>query len=461
MKLENIIARTVNSRLKNPIIDVLKEIKIANILKKSNFVKKDGASTSTILLHFIFMIVINKRISDFIKYSKESLSKDVYYRALINSKYNWQKMLLLSTVALIDKIKLLQNIKTVKVFILDDTNESKRGKKIEGVCDKIFSNKDKKFIRGLNMVSLNYSDGFTNFMLDFAFKFNDNLRVKMEDFKYKFFHSSNLYKRKQEGFETKLVIALNMVKRSLKSGIKADYLLVDSWYSKPKFVKDVKDLGIHCISRITNSPKAWCFSTRDNNRQKTLNGIYRILSKRVPLKFAKYSNIKYSYCSQMIHHKTAGIVKIVFIKTNNNLIPILSTNTQLTSERIIEIYKKRWNIEQGYKDLREYFQFGKEENRIYEALVARVSLSFLTYNITSYLNRINHEPQTLGELFKDLECELTNLAISMEIFIELLTQLAQKIENTQTSQEVDNFLAQFIGSLRVTVKNQLNFMCES
>jgi len=26
---------------------------------------------------------------------------------------------------------------------------------------------------------------------------------------------------------------------------------------------------------------------------------------------------------------------------------------------------------------------------------------------------------------------------------------------------VDNFLAQFIGSLRVTVKNQLNFMCES
>jgi len=49
----------------------------------------------------------------------------------------------------------------------------------------------------------------------------------------------------------------------------------------------------------------------------------------------------------------------------------------------------------------------------------------------------------------------------MEIFIELLTQVAQKIENTQISQEVDNFLAQFIGSLRVTVKNQLNFMCES
>jgi len=40
---------------------------------------------------------------------------------------------------------------------------------------------------------------------------------------------------------------------------------------------------------------------------------------------------------------------------------------KLTDESIIEIYKKRWNIEQGYKELREYFGFGKEENRIYEA----------------------------------------------------------------------------------------------
>ncbi len=143
------------------------------------------------------------------------------------------------------------------------------------------------------------------------------------------------------------------------------------------------------------------------------------------------------------------------------MIPILSTNTKLTDERIIEIYKKRWNIEQGYKELREHFSFGKEENRIYEALIARITISFLSYNITSYINRINHEPQTIGGLFKDLECELTNLAISMEIFIEILTKISQKIETTKNNEEVNIFLAQLISSLRVTVKNQLDFMCES
>jgi len=244
MSYENIITDEVSSRLKNPIIKVLRDIKIDKILKKSNFIKKDGAVTSTILLHFIFMIVINKRISSFIKYSKESLTKDVYYRALKNSKYNWQKMLMLSTVAFINKIKPLQNIKAVKVFILDDTNEDKKGKKIEGVCDNLWSNKDKRTIRGINMVSLNYNDGYTNFMLDFALKFNDKLKVKLEDFKNKFYYTSSSYKRRQEGLETKFVIATNMVKRAVQAGIKADYLLVDSWYSKPVFVKNIKALKL-------------------------------------------------------------------------------------------------------------------------------------------------------------------------------------------------------------------------
>ena len=73
MSYEDIITNEVNFRLKNPIIKVLKEIKIDKILKKNNFIKKDGATTSTILLHFIFMIVINKKISEFIKYSKANI----------------------------------------------------------------------------------------------------------------------------------------------------------------------------------------------------------------------------------------------------------------------------------------------------------------------------------------------------------------------------------------------------
>ena len=174
-------------------------------------------------------------------------------------------------------------------------------------------------------------------------------------------------------------------------------------------------------------------------------------------KLGNYNSIKYSYVSTTATHKTVGRVKIVFIKTKENLIPILSTNTILSDIEIINTYKKRWNIEQGYKDLREYFQFGKEENRIFEALIARITLSFLAYNLTSYINRINNEPQTLGNLFRDLECQLETLAISMEIFLKILENLLQSQQLVKRNKDLE----QIIYMLRVYTKKQLGLMCES
>ena len=107
--------------------------------------------------------------------------------------------------------------------------------------------------------------------------------------------------------------------------------------------------------------------------------------------------------------------------------------------------------------MREYFQFGKEENRIYEALIARITLSFLAYNLTSYINRINNEPQTLGNLFRDLECQLETLAISMEIFLKILEQLIQSAQIVNRNKDLE----QIINMLGVYTKKQLSFMCES
>ena len=454
MGLDNVIISMLKDKLKNPIVEVLKEIKIQEILTKSNFVKREvGIKAYFVLLHFIYMIVMNKKISTFISQSNDSFSKDVYYRLLKNKNYNWKKLLFISTNRLIFKLSHLQKNLKIKVAILDDTVESKIGKKIEGVCDKLWSNKDKKLISGINMISLNYSDGFSNFMLDFTIKFNDKLKLSIKDFTNQFHHRSNAHKRRLEAYGSKLDIALDMIKRALLRGIDVDYLLIDSWYAKPIFINSVKDNGLDIVARIANNVRIWNFK----GKHKTLDVIYNFAKKRKILKVGNYNKIKYKYFSFIAEHKLLGKVKIVFIKTDNNLIPIISTDLILNDEEIIDIYKKRWNIEQGYKELREYFEFGKEENRIYEALIARITLSFLTYNIVSYINRINHEPQTIGGLFKDLECELTNLAISMDIFIQILDEIAKIPDIVNRNKD----LIDIILLLRTHTQNELGFMCES
>ena len=90
------------------------------------------------------------------------------------------------------------------------------------------------------------------------------------------------------------------------------------------------------------------------------------------------------------------------------------------------------------------------------SLLGLLYLSF-AYNLTSYINRINNEPQTLGELFRNLECQLETLAISMELFIKILEQLVQAQEIVKRNKDLE----QIILMLRVYTKKQLGFICES
>ncbi|MCB9097835.1 MAG: transposase [Arcobacter sp.] len=452
MGLEYFIETAMNSVLKNPIVSVLRDINFSSILKQSNFIKKDiGKTPYLVILHFLYMFVINKKISSFMKYSNDSYKKDVYYRLLKNGKYNWRKLLLLTSVKLIGKLHKLQKTTDTKVLIIDDTVEIKRGKFIEGSCKNHWSNKEKRTVKGLNIVSLNYSDTHTDMMLDFSVNYNKNQIININN--SEFHHKSNAYKRRVEGNSGKNIQAIDMLIRALNSGIYADYLLVDSWYAKPNFINEVSNNGLDVIARVAKSNRIWQFM----GKCKTLQSLYKHANKIKSSKLGNYNSIKYSYVSAIITHKTLGRIKIVFIKTKENLIPIISTNINLSDIEIINTYKKRWNIEQGYKDLREYFQFGKEENRIYEALIARITLSFLAYNLTSYINRISNEPQTLGNLFRDLECQLETLAISMELFLKILENILQSQEIVKRNKDLE----QIIHMLRLYTKKQLGFMCES
>jgi len=455
MQLQEQIVAAINTTLKNPIFQTLELLNIKSILKNANFVKKrEGDSPYLVVLHFVYMLVMNKKISTFMNQSNDSFKKDTYYRLLQNSSYNWRKLLSLTTVKILKQLHKVQDASAIKVFIIDDTVEGKTGKYVEGSRDALWSNKEKRNIRGINVVSLNYSDGYSNFMLDFAIAMGGYARVKFESFTQELDVRTTAYKRRLEIMHGKQQLAIDMVKRAVKSGIYADYLLVDSWYSKPIFIKEMNELGLKVISRIANNNKIWNFVSKE----KTLNAIYE---KSKAIKKAKTDTygkkIKFTYFSVKVEHKNAGLIKIVFIKTKEQLIPIASTDLEISDEEIIEIYKRRWDIEQGYKELREHFGFGKEENRIYEALIARISLSLFAYNIVSYINRMHHEPKTIGGLFKDLECELYTLSIAMQAFIEIMDKIAQIDDVVKRNEDFTDIIA----TLRSTTQNLLGFRCES
>ena len=54
------LTNILNNTLKNPIYKTIQMINIKKILRDSNFVKQDGAAVHLIVLHFVYMLVMNK-----------------------------------------------------------------------------------------------------------------------------------------------------------------------------------------------------------------------------------------------------------------------------------------------------------------------------------------------------------------------------------------------------------------
>ena len=244
-----------------------------------------------------------------------------------------------------------------------------------------------------------------------------------------------------------------MVKRALNTGVVADYLLVDNWYAKPEFISKAKEIGIDTVARLPNNPKLWHFK----GKYKSLQALYELYHQVRRMQRGHYGKIRYRYFDMIVEHHQLGKIKLIFLHTAKELLIFISTDLSLSGKEIINTYKKRWNIEQGYKDLREHFGLGQEENRLYEAIIACITLSMFIYNLVSAINRFNHEPQTLGELFRDLECELEALAISMQLFLEILTSIVQ-VENIVKD---NKDLLQIIALLRSYTQKELGFICKS
>ena len=84
------------------------------------------------------------------------------------------------------------------MLIIDDTVEGKTGKYVKGSRDALRSSKERKKIRGINVISLNCSDGYSSFMVDFAIAMENYVRVKFEEFTRELDFRTTAYKRRLE-----------------------------------------------------------------------------------------------------------------------------------------------------------------------------------------------------------------------------------------------------------------------
>jgi len=142
-------------------------------------------------------------------------------------------------------------------------------------------------------------------------------------------------------------------------------------------------------------------------------------------------------------------VKIVFLENKSSKKPeewlaILTTDLELTEEEIIQMYAKRWKIEEYHKVIKDLLKLEREfQGRSYDMLIGHATLVCVRYIFLELERRRAQDIRTCGELFYHCCDELPDMKIR-----EAILRIFQVLED---------FLTQFPADKKEILKTCLEY----
>ena len=230
---------------------------VGKLLAKCNGMKEKGISPVSLLrckLSNIFVgrsMYMQRRTGSF----KEEFSKNTFYRFLNSAKTNWLRFTSLLAADIVNNdIKGPTNDSRKNVFIIDDSLFNRTSCKKTELGSKVFDHTDMHFKKGFRMLTLSWSDGNT------LIPVNSCLLASAKDTNIigpvKTFDNRTVAGKRRKLAQTKAPEAMmTLLDIALSAGMKADYVLFDSWFSNPAQVTDIHSKGMNVIAMIKKSSR--------------------------------------------------------------------------------------------------------------------------------------------------------------------------------------------------------------
>ena len=299
-------------------------------------------------------------------------------------------------------------------FVIDDSPIPKRGKSIENVSF-IYDHTIGRSILGYCIVTLGLFTGHSFYPLDFAYRFGKKRHPRSPEEKIgdpRSISGQMSYEAKHIG---KIDLALQMIQRAFDRGIRAGYVLFDSWYSWPSLINAIRDIdkNLHVICRLKNSKVLYEYKGKKYRLaelyQKVKSTIKKnprsgLLMTRVTVKFSGYDREAVIVFTKGYHEPEDETVKGKKKDKESKWVAFLSTDNHLHASTIIKKYVKRWSIEVCFKECKQLFALGKDQSNDFNSQVFSTTVSFLRYNLLNFLNEADGSATT-GDLFQKIADE--------------------------------------------------------
>ena len=352
--------------------------------------------------------------------------KDVYYRALSNQRINWRNLLLLfvKRYLQIDQ-RFTAPEDEVKCLIFDDTDIEKTGKKIEGVS-KIHNHVTKRFVFGYKLLVAGYWNGSIFIPVDFSFH-RENKKNKIKKYglskkelkKQKKINRDKklpVYKRFKELNSKKTEMVIQMFRRINQRKISVDYILFDSWFTSMDLINKLLS-----INKSVNIIGMYKYNSKlvVDGKELTIKQLRKYRSK------IKRSRSMKLYYFQYVAEIDGLKVKVFITKrgANGAWHTIISTNTNLTFIRTMEIYNIRWSIEVFFKEAKQLLGLGKSQSTNFDVQIAQTTVSMIQYLLVSLKYRMEAY-ETIGGMFKYIKQDYIEHNLNERILLAIIEILS-------------------------------------
>jgi len=428
---------------------------IRAILKNVGAYKRSGASAVRVFRKLFELVFIHKSLFEACRTEEnENLAKDTFYRFINSCRINWMRFTtMLAASIVIGRIEPLTSEQRVNVFIVDDTLCAReRSKKVE-LLSWVYDHCKKVSVRGFRLLSLAWSDGNTLVPVNSCLLSSADITKRIQE-ACPVDKRTCGYRQRQLAQGTAPAAMMEMIRSAIACGLSASYVLFDSWFSMPPSILAIKEMGLDVIAMVKKTPKV---HYRIGGKMLAVTKIYAQNSKRRGR--SRYLlSVEAEVCSS--DGKRSVPVRLVFVRNRNkrkDYLVLVSTDLTLSEEEIIRLYGKRWKIELFFKACKSLLRLTKECHSVsYDAMTAWVAVVFARYMMLAYLNRIETDERTMGELFYCACDELADLTL-LEAFHLLMKFFAQYVqEKFQLAEEdLEAMLDAFVAMLPATLKKCL------
>lgn len=381
----------------NVFADGWKRLSVNTMITKAGLTKRTGTGISEAVYLLLIWRWLN--VSSISLFSKKALGlfsqakKDVMYDLLKREDINWRALNLAIAGKLYSTHKLQNN--EDRAFVLDDSIKTRKGKRMEGVSSH-FDHVSNTSVMGQQVLTLGLSTDQAFVPLDSQIAIS-NVKTQGLAKDFKDGRSAGAQRYDEAVGQTKVKMATGMIRRAVRHGVRASYVVADAWFGNKDMMRAALQLGMVAILRMKRNKTKYRVPHGNGYTLLDASQLYR---RAVRKQWVQVADLPWKAVEMLVqidlstekgkHAKPKyQAVKLLFVRGINDKEDrtasrkdwalFLSTDAGLSSTKMLQVYALRWSIEVYFKEAKQHLGFLQEQTRTFVSHTASIHLCAIRY----------------------------------------------------------------------------------